>query len=114
MFGLLGKQYLEGGRLSEAAVSFEKATIVDPTDAASWVGLGRIYLGAKRAPAAVNYFEKAVSAAPEDAEARYQLAVALEQAGRVADAEEAARRAKALGHPAADSLLQSLAVDKRR
>jgi tetratricopeptide (TPR) repeat protein len=113
VFGLLGKQYLESGRLSEAAVSFEKATIVDPTDAASWVGLGRIYLRAKRVPAAVTYFEKAVSAAPENSEARYQLAVALEQAGRVTEAQEAARQAKALGHPDADSLLQSLAADKR-
>jgi len=113
-FALLGTQYLERGRLSEAAVSFEKATIVDPTDAASWMGLGRIYLSAKRAPAAVTYFEKAVSAAPDDAEARYRLALALEQAGRVAEAQGAARQAKALGHPAADSLLQSLAVDKRR
>jgi len=78
------------------------------------MGLGRIYLSAKRAPAAVTYFEKAVSAAPDDAEARYRLALALEQAGRVAEAQGAARQAKALGHPAADSLLQSLAVDKRR
>ena len=114
VFDLLGTLYLENGRLSEAAVSFEKATIVDPTDAASWVSLGRIYLGAKRAPAAVKYFETAVSAAPDSAEARYQLAVALEQSGRYAEAEEAARRAKALGHPGADSLLQSLAVDKGR
>ncbi len=113
VFDLLGKVYLESGRLSEAAVTFEKATIVDPTDATSWVSLGRIYLGAKRAPAAVKYFEKAVSAAPDDAEARYQLAVGLQQAGRIAEAEAAARQAKALGHPAADSLLQSLASTAR-
>jgi len=112
VFFLLGLQFVEGGRLSEAAVTLEKATIVDPTDALSWVALGRIYLGAKRVPAAVGYFEKAVSAAPDDAEARYELAVALGQAGRVAEAEEAARRAKALGHPAADALLQSLAAQK--
>ncbi len=114
VFALLGMQYLESGHLSEAAVSFEKATIVDPTDAGSWTSLGRIYLGAKRAPAAVTYFEKAVSAAPDDAEARYQLALALEQTGRVTEAREAARQAKALGHPAAESLLQSLAADQRR
>jgi Flp pilus assembly protein TadD len=60
----------------------------------------------------VQYLEKAVSAAPEDPEARYQLAVALQRAGRTAEATEAARRAKALGHPAADSLLQSLAAPK--
>ena len=108
MFDLLGKLYLDSGRLSEAAVTFEKATIVDPTDAASWVSLGRIYLGARRFPAALKYFERAVSVAPDDAEARYQLAVALQQAGRVTEAEAAARQAKALGHPAADSLLQAL------
>jgi Flp pilus assembly protein TadD len=66
-----------------------------------------------RIPAAVGYFEKAVSAAPEDAEARYLLASALQQSGRVAEAEGAARRAKALGHPGADALLQSLAAEKR-
>jgi len=113
-FALLGKLYVESGHVSEAAMSFEKATIVDPTDAASWMGLGRIYLSAKRAPAAVGYFEKAAKAAPDDAEAHYQLAVALEQTGRVAEAEAAARRAKALGHPGADSLLQSLALGRRR
>ena len=59
-------------------------------------------------PAAVAYLEKAVAAAPEDAEARYQLAVGLGRAGRRAEAEEAARKAKALGHPGADALLQSL------
>ncbi len=112
VFHLLGEQLLEGRRVSDAAVAFEKATIVDPTDAASWLALGRIYLGAKRAPAAVNYFEKAVGAAPDDPEARYQLATALDQAGRAAEAEEAARQAKALGHPQADSLLQSLAARK--
>jgi tetratricopeptide (TPR) repeat protein len=112
-FALLGAVLLEGGRASEAAVSFEKATIVDPRDAASWMGLGRIYSSAKRIPAAVGYFEKAVSAAPEDAEARYLLASALQQAGRVGEAEDAARRAKALGHPGADALLQSLAAGKK-
>jgi tetratricopeptide (TPR) repeat protein len=109
VFDLLGSLYVENGRLSEAAVTFEKATIVDPTDAASWVSLGRIYLGAKRAPAAVKYFEKAVSVAPDDAEARYRLALALQQTGRVAEAEAAARQAKALGHAGADALLLSLA-----
>ncbi len=54
-----------------------------------------------------------MSAAPEDAEARYLLASALQQAGRVGEAEEAARRAKALGHPGADALLQSLAGEKK-
>ncbi len=112
-FALLGTVLLEGGRVSDAAVSFEKATIVDPRDATSWMALGRIYSGAKRIPAAVAYFEKAVSAAPDDAEARYLLASALQQSGRVAEAEEAARRAKALGHPGADALLQSLAAEKR-
>ena len=58
------------------------------------------------APTAVAYLEKAVKAAPDNAEARYQLALALQQAGRLAEAEEAARQAKALGHPSADSLIR--------
>jgi hypothetical protein len=48
------------------------------------------------------------AAAPEDAEAVYQLAAGLGQAGRRVEAEAAARRAKALGHPGAEALLQSL------
>jgi len=108
VFFLMGMEYLEAGRISEAAVSLEKATIVDPTDAASWTGLGRIYLAANRVPAAIAYLEKGAAAAPEDAEAVYQLAVGLGKAGRRSEAEEAARKAKALGHPGAEALLQSL------
>ncbi len=108
-FYLLGKQFLVNRRVSEAAVAFEKATIVDPLHAESWLELGKIYLGAGRVPAAVGYFRKAVSAAPESAEAQYQLALALARNNQLDEAEQAARRAKALGSATAEELLQSLA-----
>lgn len=109
-FYLLGMRLLESHGLSEAAVAFEKATIVDPLDSQSWLELGKIYLGAKRTEAAVRYLQRAADAAPESAEAHYQLAVALGETAHFAEAEEAAHRAKALGHPSADALLQSLAA----
>ncbi len=108
-FYFLGIQLLASRRLSEAAVAFEKATIIDPAHAESWLELGKIYLEAKRSQAAVGYFQKSVTAAPDNAEAHYGLALALVQTAQFAEAEQAARRAKALGHPTADALLQSLA-----
>lgn len=112
-FFLLGMQLLESRRLSDAAVAFEKATILDPGHAQSWLELGKIYLGAKRAEAAVGYFQKAVNAAPDSAEAHYQLAVALGDIADFTAAEQAARRAKELGHPSAEALLHSLAARMR-
>ncbi|OLD61844.1 MAG: hypothetical protein AUI53_04000 [Acidobacteria bacterium 13_1_40CM_2_60_7] len=109
-FYLLGEELLESRRPSEAAVAFEKATILDPMNAQSWLELGKIYLGAKRAQAAVGYFQKAANAAPDSAEAHYQLAVAFVETAHLAEAGQAARRAKALGHPSADVLLKSLAA----
>jgi tetratricopeptide (TPR) repeat protein len=109
-FYLLGVELLKSGRPSEAAVAFEKSTILDPMHAESWLELGKIYLGAKRAQAAVGYFQKAVNAAPDSAEAHYQLAVALGETARFSEAGQAARRAKALGHPSANALLESLAA----
>jgi tetratricopeptide (TPR) repeat protein len=102
-------ELLEARRPSEAAVDFEKATIVDPAHAKSWLELGKIYLGAKRPQGAVGYFRKAATAAPDNAEAQYQLAVALAETAQFTEAEKAARRAKALGHAGAEALLQSLA-----
>lgn len=109
-FSLLGMELLDSRRLSEAAVAFEKATILDPMHAQSWLELGKIYLGAKRAEAAVGYFRKAVNAAPDSAEAHFQLAVVLGETSDFTGAEQAARRAKQLGHPSAEALLQSLAA----
>jgi Flp pilus assembly protein TadD len=98
-FFLMGMEYLQAGRVSEAALSLEKATIVDPTHAPSLTGLGRIYLAANRVPAALAYLEKGAAAAPEDADARYQLAVGLAQAGRKTEAEASARPSRG-GRPA--------------
>jgi len=67
-FHFLGMRLLESSRRSDAAVAFEKTTIVDPLHAQSWLKLGRIYLGPKGAEAAVRYFQRATNAAPENAE----------------------------------------------
>jgi tetratricopeptide (TPR) repeat protein len=109
-FYFLGMRLLKSSRRSDAAVAFEKATIVDPLHAQSWLELGKIYLSAKRAEAAVRYFQRATSAAPESAEAQYQLAIAFREMGRLLEAEDAAHKAKTLGHASADGLLQSLGV----
>jgi len=69
-FHFLGMRLLESSRRSDAAVAFEKTTIVDPLHAQSWLKLGRIYLGPKGAEAAFRYFQRATNAAPESAEAQ--------------------------------------------
>jgi tetratricopeptide (TPR) repeat protein len=107
-FHLLGTYLQEQGRTSEAAVAFEKATIVDPQHAPSWLALGKIYLNANRAQAAVGHLQKAAEASSNDSEIQYQLATALAQAGQIAPARLAARKARTLGHPQAQALLQSL------
>src|SRR5882724_1879596 len=112
-FYFLGMWLLESRRRSDAAVAFEKATILDPLHAQSWLELGKIYLSAKRAEAAVHYFERATNAAPENAEAQYQLAIAFRDTGHLAEAKDAANRAKTLGHASAEGLLESLASRAR-
>ncbi len=109
VFYLLGTELLKLERRSDAAVAFEKATIIAPEDAGSWLELGKIYLSANRSDAAAGYFRKAATVAPENAECHYQLALALSRGAHTDEAIEEARRAHALGHPAARALLDSLA-----
>jgi tetratricopeptide (TPR) repeat protein len=108
VFYLLGNQLLKEGKWSEAALEFEKVTILEPNHDQSWIQLGQIYLDAGRAQEAVEYFRKAVDAAPDNAEAYYQLAIGLAQTRQFAQAEQAARHAQTLGHTAARVLLESL------
>lgn len=108
-FYLLGVQLFENHRLSEAAIAFEKATILDAAHAQSWLGLGKVYLAANHPRESVSYLKKALLGAPNSGEAHYHLAVALTQIGQLAEATQEAEQAKSLGEPAAESLLRSLA-----
>ena len=108
VFYLLGNQLLKEGKWTEAALEFEKVTVLEPKHEQSWIQLGQIYLDAGRAQEAVEYFRKAVAAAPDNAEAHYQLAIGLAQTRQFTQAEQAARQAETLGHTAARVLLESL------
>ena len=114
VFYLLGDQLLEEGKWTEAALEFEKVTILEPKHDQSWIQLGQIYLDAGRAQEAVEYFRKAVDAAPDNAEAYYQLATGLAQTRQFSQAEQAARQAENLGHTAARVLLESLPPPRPR
>ncbi len=103
----------EEGRLGEATRAFQKATVVDPGHARSWLELGTLYLAADQAQVAASFLRNAVGAEPDNAEAHYQLALALGQAGQLVEAEQEARRAQALGHAGSEQLLRSLAGQKR-
>jgi tetratricopeptide (TPR) repeat protein len=107
VFYLLGSQFLEEGKWTEAALEFEKVTILTPKHGKSWIKLGQIYLDAGRAQEAIEYFRKAVAVEPKNAEAYYQLAVGLAQTRQFAQAERAALQAETLGHAAARVLLKS-------
>ncbi len=71
------------GRHDAALLEFLVAVIIEPQDAASYVGAGQTFLETRRYADAVGAFKRAVALKPEDKEARYGLATALMRSGEV-------------------------------
>jgi tetratricopeptide (TPR) repeat protein len=84
-------------RPEQAAIAYETALARWPGSLAAWIGLGNSrYASGDRAGAAVA-FREATRLHPDSAAAFHNLAEALADLGRDAEAAEAARRAAALG-----------------
>ena len=79
--GLAGA-LLQQDRADEALAEFVAVLLIDPLDAASHAGIGRIHLQKGNDTAAVDALRRATDLAPADGETRYALASALERLGR--------------------------------
>lgn len=97
---LLGVIALSEGRLDEAREAFRQSLELAPEGgeaAASWVGLGRAQLPAGRLEAALSCFQQAARLDPRFAPALSGQAAVWCDLGDYRSAEQAARRALALG-----------------
>ncbi|MCW3097632.1 MAG: hypothetical protein JWL77_3250 [Chthonomonadaceae bacterium] len=84
---------LQSGDVSGAIAQLEQASAADPNDFQTCLYLGAAYGQAERQMDAVNVLTRAVQIQPANAQARYNLAVALESAGYNEQATTAAQQA---------------------
>ncbi len=84
---------LQSGDVSGAITQLEQANAADPNDFQTCLYLGAAYGQAERQMDAVHILTKAVQIQPANAQARYNLAVALESAGYQEQATMAAQQA---------------------
>lgn len=82
LLGLAKVQQLSG-RLDLAEQTYHRALRSNPKSAAALHGLGQTYAARKRWDEAAELLNQAVLAAPNDAALRYDLAVALAEAGNI-------------------------------
>lgn len=97
----LGDVYRKLGRHDPALLEFLVAGIIDPQDAASYVGAGQTFLETRQYAEAVGAFKRAVALKPSDKEARYGLATALMRSG---EAESGTRELEVYRRLQAESL----------
>lgn len=82
------------GEMGEAAIHYQKATVVDPEHADAWQCLGMAYVKLERLEEAILALEKLVQLKPRDQLAYTSLSLALGRAGKIREAEEMAGKAK--------------------
>jgi arylsulfatase A-like enzyme/Flp pilus assembly protein TadD len=81
----LGVLELTTGRLAEAAEAFRRAVAADPSYGDAWQGLGAALAGRDRA-GAIEAWRRAEPLLPRDYDLLFNLAMALVDSGRAADA----------------------------
>lgn len=77
---------VQAGQFGEAASVIEPLLSLDPENSVFRGLLAQAHRGMKNLPRAIQLYREAVAASPRDPEARYNLAVALQEAGRPAEA----------------------------
>lgn len=92
-FGLLLDR---SGEKEKAERYYRRALDLEPTHYEALSRFGIFLARAKRLPEAITMLERAVAANPKSADARHNLAIALKNAGREADAEKAEAEARRL------------------
>jgi tetratricopeptide (TPR) repeat protein len=71
--GLLGRTYIDQGKLDAATIELRKALTIDPTDAAAHFSLGNIHLEQKKFDEAATEFTESLSMSPNEAETHVNL-----------------------------------------
>lgn len=84
------------GRWDEALQRFERCLAIDPAYTDALLGKAMVHLAKGELDAAVACGRRMVELAPEDVLAYTNLSVFCQRAGRIAEAEEAAAKAKML------------------
>jgi tetratricopeptide (TPR) repeat protein len=84
------------GADSWAIASFQQAINLDPVNPILRLGLGGVYYSLSRWDQAIRSFELAVAAKPDLANAHYNLALALREAGKLEEAADSMRQTIAL------------------
>ena len=98
----------QAGKAREARESYRALLARWPDNLVGLIGLGNAEYALKDLPASVTAFRRAAEAHPESAPALNNLAYVLAESGRLPEAEQAARRAVALGGPAQDEAQKTL------
>jgi tetratricopeptide (TPR) repeat protein len=78
--------HVQAGRFDAAVAALEPLVSIDPGNSVFRGLLAQAHRGLKNLPRAVRLYREAVAASPADPEARYNLAVTLQEAGRPAEA----------------------------
>src|SRR5689334_23030038 len=81
-----GAALLKQGQFSEAAAALREAVRADPDDGSAWALLGGALASNGENEEAVMAFERAAALTPALARSHYNLALAYENVGRLADA----------------------------
>jgi tetratricopeptide (TPR) repeat protein len=81
-----GTAFLRQGQFTEAAAALRRAVEADPNDESSWRLLGGALASGGDSDGAIDAFQKAVEINPGSAKNHYNVAVALQGAGRIAEA----------------------------
>jgi spermidine synthase len=92
-YSQLGDLHREGGELSSAIVSYQKALELDPDNAEAHNNMGVIYRKQGRVDQAIAQFRKAATINPDHAQAHYNLGNAFDRKARLDDAISAYKKA---------------------
>lgn len=106
----LGVAYLQLGLITEAEREFRRALEANPQMAEAWCNLGSLLLQTDRLEESLEASRKAIELVPEFAMAHNNLAVALMELDQGDQAREHAARARELGYPVHDKLLERLGL----
>lgn len=84
------------GKHDQAMECFERCLAINPDHADALLGKAMVHLGKGEFDAAIACGKRIVELAPDDILAHTNLSVFYQRAGRIAEAEEAAAKAKVL------------------